>query len=657
MQLNCMIKSGDEFSDAFPVDIIGSKSVHDLKKLIREGNKQLEAFDIPQIKLWKIDIPFDAFIQSIHNFDNISRKFLSPLDEIRENFPEEPKKKHIHIIVELPITEKDQVRTSYSDMASVTVPVVGPIPAVSPIAPNSRWLRFPPYSHMAGFSIPTIGPVVPNVGWLMLPFSERNWFNSLLGDFRRASFVIHGPYQSGKTSLLMAIQDIFEKNHINYRFFDMPPIHGYTRLYGPQRGFYYFISQRIFSEPLEEGELHSRLNSVKGNFYILMDEFQSIFQDNELLEVAKVFFRSLSQFRNIFYLAVGTFKIVDLRRPGTNELDSPFNKAHFRQIPFFTTEDMGKLFRLYKELCFRPGIPDPIQASIIRESLGHPASFMILLKIFNECQPSSDSWNREMHDNLEKYMNGTHIKFKHMLQSKSQSVKAYIRKLTCNMGSPWYMDLENLSEIDKELLDVGILVPIGEENTVSFTSCIILRVCIGVVGPKSNYRLTDIPDPIELLALGLQQITPETINDERVRNRSGPSETSFQAALFSVWNSLVPSPMKCLVEMRARNQDTIDLMVVNGQNNWAAYELKVNKVTTAEFRAAIQQAKKYADHYQMTVYLVNFYLEGLHSPVLLDPVQDVVVVNVMHNASCSKFTIFAPNYHKEILVFDQDRSL
>ncbi|KAL1922724.1 uncharacterized protein VTP21DRAFT_9100 [Calcarisporiella thermophila] len=169
---------------------------------------------------------------------------------------------------------------------------------------------------------------------------------------------------------------------------------------------------------------------------------------------------------------------------------------------------MSKLFGLYKEYCFRPGVPDSIQSSIKRESLGHPASIMILLNIFNECQSPSDSWIREMHDNLEKYM-----------------------------------------------------------NTVCFTS------------------------PIELLALGLQQIIPETIKDERVRNRSGPSETSFQVALFSVWNS-----MKCLVKMLAKNQDTNDLMVVNDQCNWAAYKLKVNKLTAADFRAAIQQAKKYADH-------------------------------------------------------------
>ena len=33
-----------------------------------------------------------------------------------------------------------------------------------------------------------------------------------------------------------------------------------------------------------------------------------------------------------------------------------------------------------------------LKARIMHESLGHPTSFMILLKLFDECQPTSRSW-------------------------------------------------------------------------------------------------------------------------------------------------------------------------------------------------------------------------------------------------------------------------
>ncbi|KAL1916623.1 uncharacterized protein VTP21DRAFT_5327 [Calcarisporiella thermophila] len=110
MKLNCMIKNGDEFSEPFPVKIDEAESIHGLKEVIQQTNKkQLDAYDISQIKLWKSDIPFEAYNTSINNnFVKAKKRLLSPLDEICEIFPEEPRNKYIHIIVELPIKGKNQ---------------------------------------------------------------------------------------------------------------------------------------------------------------------------------------------------------------------------------------------------------------------------------------------------------------------------------------------------------------------------------------------------------------------------------------------------------------------------------------------------------------------------------------------------------------------
>ena len=50
------------------------------------------------------------------------------------------------------------------------------------------------------------------------------------------------------------------------------------------------------------------------------------------------------------------------------------------------------------------------------------------------------------------------------------------------------------------------------------------------------------------------------------------------------------------------------------------YELKVNKNTEADFREHLVQAQKYADHFEMEIHLINFWLEGMSPPVKIENV-------------------------------------
>ncbi|KAL1914189.1 uncharacterized protein VTP21DRAFT_9688 [Calcarisporiella thermophila] len=629
MQLNCVINNASRFSEPFSLEINGSDSVEVLKgKIIEKNPRQLGSVDPSEIILWKIDVSFKDLQRSLDHIEKISEQRLSPLDEIQEIFLEEPGKKHIHILVELP----QKVGESSS------------------ISPLKRAID-------NDVIIPTSGPVLPNQGLLMLPIYERKSFGGLIKDIRQgASYIIHGPYQSGKTSVLLALKEELMRRRIDFAVIDMTSVFNYRQEFGLRKGFYNLLSYRIFHEYLQFPELHYRLGLMEGVFYILIDEFQCIFQDNILLEEAKRFFKEITMHGNIFYIAAGTFKLVDLMLPGENYLESPFNKAHFLRIPFFTTEDMGKLFQWYKERCNGMGVSDRVQAKIISESSGHPASFMILLRLFDECRPTSETWSLVLQKQLQKYMNGTHIKIKQAIEAKSKSEREYIRELTNNQGYPWRINLCSPSIIDKELLDIGILVTTGERDEVCFTSSIILRVCMEVVWPKPISPKIEVNDPIELLIDGLRLITPETIADKRISNKGGPSEAAFQAALYHVWNSLLPSPMLCLFEVHAKGLDTLDLMIVKGEDNWAAYELKVNKLSETDFRPSIKQAKKYAEHYKMKVYLVNFYLEGHQTPVVSDLDPDVVLVNVMHSASCKRFIVSARNYAREVRVIEHNQS-
>jgi hypothetical protein len=57
---------------------------------------------------------------------------------------------------------------------------------------------------------------------------------------------------------------------------------------------------------------------------------------------------SIGSNRFVCYTAVGTFRLVSLQTEDEVPV-SPFNKAPFRQFPFFSVTEMGNLFRKYQK--------------------------------------------------------------------------------------------------------------------------------------------------------------------------------------------------------------------------------------------------------------------------------------------------------------------
>ena len=222
---------------------------------------------------------------------------------------------------------------------------------------------------------------------------------------------------------------------------------------------------------MSRAELYNAISDLKDHLFILFDEFQYIFTDDTLLEEIKGFFRHLAN-KNVSYVAVGTFKLLDLRND-SEELNSPFNKAAFVQIPFFRVPQMVDLFKWYKERCNVDGIPNELQSKIITTSCGHPASFMILLKLYHQCRPTVDNWRSELQLKLEEYMNSTHFKIKNALQKRSQEDQACIRDLIGNADG-LDTSLQKIGEVEKYLLNIGVLVQ--SDDKISFTSEIILRL-------------------------------------------------------------------------------------------------------------------------------------------------------------------------------------
>ena len=136
-------------------------------------------------------------------------------------------------------------------------------------------------------------------------------------------------------------------------------------------------------------------------------------------------------------------------------------------MQLFDTSEMGVLFNQYKLGLNEVGVPNDLIAEIIKESCGHPASFMILLKLFHDFRPGVNLWGKCLQENLAKYMNGTHTKLKGLIIEMCSDEKRYLRGLTANMADRWDMDLSSLTtldDFDKKLFNIGILNIMGTNS-------------------------------------------------------------------------------------------------------------------------------------------------------------------------------------------------
>src|SRR5437763_7897338 len=133
------------------------------------------------------------------------------------------------------------------------------------------------------------------------------------------------------------------------------------------------------------------------------------------------------------------------------------------------------------------------------------------------------------------------------------------------------------------------------------------------------------------------------VSHEWVQNKASPAEATFQAALYSAFNGLLPDSMMCLFEAKAKDKDRLDLLVVKDDNKletWAGYELKVNKITETDFSDPLIQAKKYANYFDMDIHLVNFYPNTSRTPEF-PSIERVPVINVKYNKDFTEFVIYS----------------
>ncbi|CAB4432247.1 unnamed protein product [Rhizophagus irregularis] len=394
IRLWCWVQGSTSITD---ITIGRNNHISEIKKIVKKTREpEFDNFASDRLKLLKLKNPVDdRHISDIQNFtlqvdeeENDNVILMKDMRKIATYWPENqiPPEDLIHVIIEAPDLAAD--KRKYDEYHIIT----------------------------------TEGPLHPHQGLLMLPIHERDIFKVVKSGFLRGkSFIIHGPYQSGKSTFLLELRETLRcKRKLDYVHFSMPSIQGAT-LANKREGFFRFMSYILFKETLNETATFRRIFDLDKPLYLLIDEFQYIFTNSELCDVAKYFFREISN-AEVYYVAVGTFILVDLMK-NDGEFIAPFNKAKFEKMPLFSIKEMDKLFESYQFSMNKNGIQPDLRVEIIKESCGHPASFMILLKLYHDNLPNILQWEKVLQANFSQYMNGTHIALQNKISKMSINEK------------------------------------------------------------------------------------------------------------------------------------------------------------------------------------------------------------------------------------------
>ena len=82
----------------------------------------------------------------------------------------------------------------------------------------------------------------------MLPVYKRKIFTKVIsGIYGGKSYIIHGPYQSGKTTFLLELKETIRRQSSNLIYFSMPEIER-DILINKRKGFFKFMSYKLFGK-------------------------------------------------------------------------------------------------------------------------------------------------------------------------------------------------------------------------------------------------------------------------------------------------------------------------------------------------------------------------------------------------------------------------
>jgi hypothetical protein len=488
--------------------------------------------------------------------------------------------------------------------------------------------RRPPSS----LTIQRSGALIPveNQGFVLLKYPPlaRDAFRKIFDDAVNNCHpaVIVGPYQCGKTTLLLHISRELQSLAIESCFLSLNELNQEQQLSKNISRFYAFVSRKIFGNYLSGADLRWRLaaeysdpgkDSTKPRLVILIDELQAVMSDDEWFADAADFLLVLASL-SIPFIGAGTFDSTKLEGarlfpkaikssalnlcsttalplsvgpssqaatlPEFHKL-SPVNKQDFHRMNPLTPQEMFFLLNEYDE--FYPGnlVPLTIKLSMLKESNGHAASFMSLIAMYHDFCPSASEWPGTLIDHYFDYLNG--IKRTTIAELGRPVVRDAVSGiLSRGAGAEkWYLLKDQMTEVNSHLLDVGIISCTRETESlyeVEFTSYLIYRVCLHAIMPPLHLGILAPKEPIDLLLMGLRYFRPHLISRENAKeswNVHGASEALFHHHLNWAFTSILFRGWTCLPESRAGrgNRKRLDLLVSRKEEVLDAMESETEK--------------------------------------------------------------------------------
>lgn len=463
--------------------------------------------------------------------------------------------------------------------------------------------------------------------------------------------IVHGPYQSGKSTLLRFLNSRIRENRKKLPIIvDLGPVLD-SKMFWHEIGSALDLPKDQRQETDVIDTIRQRSENENGPALVMLfDELQRIYGNEELCRTATFLFQRMANLTNLSYVAVGTFELHQLHYNEervaalTKIKDSPFNKAVFRSMPQLSAKEMEDLLSQYNKAWDE--VPVDVAAEIISESKGHAASFMILLQLFKDFAgvvENAKDWKRIFAGNLYRYLNGLGTRLKVIIRKNVDMQYRLQQVLKFGPDAQWKTDLQNHSNPDVKMLNDGILdlaVDHKGEYQCRFTSTIIFRYCTDIITERKRKPLPRemVTNLATLLRFAIAELSPEQLASKHTQNLHGPSEASFHFEIYSALNAILPEGMQCFSEANARNRDQVDLLIMDGEGKdyWGCITLKVGKHSENDMKEPYNQAKKYADFYRIPAIIVNFILEGQRAPTLQD-MKNVLLLNVLHSPDCKTF--------------------
>ncbi|KAL1963751.1 hypothetical protein VTN77DRAFT_7817 [Rasamsonia byssochlamydoides] len=285
--------------------------------------------------------------------------------------------------------------------------------------------------HRKAHYLKVSGPFIPGDGYVKYPPDQRYPFDVMINHLQRKTPVIlHGPYHSGKSSILWQIEWELLSQGIEMFWLWGDGIAPSLKRRPEESLFYEHVSWRLVKQKCSREWVETYLESyVKSQpICFIVDELQSIME----YDFVANFFRFLGNAK-IPYVAAGTFRLQDLnwkdQFPDRSQLDtaSPFNKAEFFRLPPLTTVEMATVLQIFQDT-LRVEIPMRIKMGIMAEAGGHAASLNALMLFYLYEEPDVGTWPDLLEIKFEEYMNG--VKHKIRKDLTDPSLRQLVRQLS-----------------------------------------------------------------------------------------------------------------------------------------------------------------------------------------------------------------------------------